>query len=310
MEIMAAVDEYLATKAPTWTHKSYQWYRKILGSFLKWCEANNVSELDRLTAVHVQAFVTANPLLSDNTKHHRAQIVKGFLRWCSDDPDFGVKEKTIKRIEMPVVEEQDVAIFSDSEIARLLTACEHTRHSLRNRALLLILLDTGIRLSEACYDGERPEETTGLRVEHVILGRPHAESYIIVMGKGRKPRTLKIGAETRLAVQKYINHARGRSEYPYLFLAQGDTPLSVRTVDQLMKTLGKIARVPDTHAHRFRHTFAIHQLMAGTSALVLMQLLGHTTLEATKIYTRALTQMQTRQASISVVDVMRRKRKQ
>lgn len=308
MDIMAAVDEYLATKAPTWTHKSFAWYRKMLGSFQRWCEANELTDLSQITAVQVQKFVSADPLHSDNTRHHRAQVVKGFLRWCSMDEDFGVKEKIVKRIEMPVVEEQEITIYSDIEIMRLLNACEQTRYKLRNRALLLLLLDTGIRLSEACYDGERPEETTGLLLDHVIIGPPRGESYIAIMGKGRKPRTLKMGQETRLAVQKYINHERGRSEQPYLFLAQGDTPLSVRTVDQLLKKLGNLARVEDCHAHRFRHTFAIHQLMAGTSALILMQLLGHTTLEATKVYTRALTQMQTRQASVSVVDVMRKKK--
>jgi len=306
---MVAIEEYLATKSPTWTHDSYHWYQKMLGSFLRWCESNNLIDLSQITAVQVQAFVAAEPQLADNTKHHRAQVVKGFLRWCVDDPDFGVKERTVKRIEMPVVEQSEISIFSDEEIQRLLSACDHTRHKLRNRALLLLLLDTGIRLSEACYDGDRPEETTGLLLDHVILGKRGAESYVIVMGKGRKSRTIKIGDETRLSVQKYINHERGRSEHPHLFLAQGNTPLNVRTVDQLLKNLGKQARVVNTHAHRFRHTFAIHQLMAGTSALVLMQLLGHTTLEATKVYTRALTQMQTRQASVSVVDVMRGKRK-
>jgi site-specific recombinase XerD len=97
--------------------------------------------------------------------------------------------------------------------------------------------------------------------------------------------------------------------HPYLFLAQGNAPLSVGTVDHLLKLLGKQARVKNVHAHRFRHTFAIHQLLAGTSAFVLMQLLGHSTLESTKMYVRALSQMQARAASVSVVDEWRKKKR-
>jgi len=75
-------------------------------------------------------------------------------------------------------------------------------------------------------------------------------------------------------------------------------------LEQLILDLGDLAGVPDCHPHRFRHTFAVSQLLNGTSDLVLMQVLGHTSLEATKIYTRAMTQIQARQAAPSVVDRM------
>lgn len=311
MKIVAAIQEYLASKENSWTHDTYRWCSWMLEKrFLPWCTSQKLDELSQLTAVQVQAFVSAEPALSANTKHHRAQVVKGFLRWCSVDDDFGVRGKMVQRIEMPKVEQGEVDIYSEQDIRKLLSACERTRYPLRNRAIVLLLLDTGVRASELCPDSDRPEERTGLLFEHVFLGKRDADSYILVMGKSRKSRTVKLGRETRLATMKYINHERPRDiEHEYLFVAKGRGPLTSRGLEALIQQLGEAAGVKHAHPHRFRHTFAIQQLMAGTSALVLMQLLGHTSLEATKIYTRALSEVQARQASVSVVDEMGKKKR-
>jgi site-specific recombinase XerD len=308
LDICVAIEEYLASKELSWTHDTYRWMSWMLQQrFLSWCRSQNLQELSQLTAVQVQRFVNAEPGLSDNTKHHRAQIVKGFLRWCSVDEDFGVREKMVKRIEMPKVEQPEIEIFSQQEIQRLLAAAAETRYALRNRAIVLLLLDTGVRASELCPDSDRPEERTGLLLEHVFLGQRNTESYILVMGKGRKSRTVGLGRETRLATMKYLNHERPRGvTHPYLLVAKGGEALTSRGLESVIQDLGERARVRNAHPHRFRHTFAIQQLLAGTSAFVLMQLLGHSSLESTKIYVRALSDLQARQASVSVVDELQK----
>ena len=126
------------------------------------------------------------------------------------------------------------------------------------------------------------------------------------MGKGCKSRTIGPGQETSMAMRRYLNRERGHSTCLYVFLSCDDEPISVRVLQQLLHELGDLARVPDCHAHRFRHTFAVNSLLNGTSDLVLMQLLGHTTLEATKIYTQAMTQVQARNVTSSVVDRLKR----
>jgi integrase/recombinase XerD len=197
--------------------------------------------------------------------------------------------------------------LSDDELHRLFRACDRTRHPHRNRAILYTLLETGVRASELCLDAERPKEETGLLMENLILGRG-TESYIRVIGKGSKVRTVPIGDATRQIVQKYLNRERPNKENPYVFLAQGGLPLSVKRLEETLHVLGDHAGIEDVHPHRFRHTFAVNQLIAGTSSFVLMQLMGHTTLEATKTYTRALTQLQSRRAATSVVDEMKKRR--
>lgn len=308
MDISGAIEEYLAVKQNSITTSTYEWYATFLSLFADWCTQHQLIDLSALTPPHIQQFVAASPTPNTHTRHARAQVIKGFLAWCAEDPDMGIKERTVKRIQMPKMEQSDVSIFSDEEIFRLFRACEKTKHPHRNRAILHILLDTGIRAAELAFDSTRPEEETGLRLENIIFSRA-GDSFVRVMGKGRKVRTVGIGQETQLAIRKYLNRERTRSESPYVFLGQNRDPFSVRMLQQLLHRLGELADVSDCHTHRFRHTFAVSQLMNGTSSLVLMQLMGHTTLEATKIYTRAISHVQARKAASSVVDRMKRKQR-
>jgi integrase/recombinase XerD len=304
MDISAAIDEYLGSKQNSITQKTYTWYAMFLNQFADWCAAQHLNDLSSITAPQVQQFVASGRTSNTNTRHHRAQVIKGFLNWCAVDDDFGVKEKTVRRIEMPKVEQSDVDIYSDAEIDHLFKACDKTRQPYRNRAILHLLLDTGIRASECCYDGRRPQEHTGVILENIVLGRG-GESFLLVMGKGRKARTVGFGQDTERAIRRYLNRERGRSEWDFLFLSREGGPMSVRMLQQLLGTLGKLAGVQNCHAHRFRHTFAVNQLLNGTSSLVLMQLMGHSTLDSTKIYIRAMTHIQARRSATSVVDTMR-----
>ncbi len=307
MDISDALEEYLGAKQNSVTRDTYKWYEYHLTSFVGWCTEHKLRDLKELTPTHVQQAISAHPSVNTNTRHGYAQVIKGFLRWCSEDDEMGVRERTVKRIELPKTIQPDIQIYTDAEVIQLFRACDKLRHPHRNLAALHLLLDTGIRASEMCYDGTRPEEETGLRMEHLVISRGE-ESYIWVMGKGRKPRTIGLGNETRLAIQRYLNRERGHSESPYVFLAQGDEPWSVRMLQQFLDKLGEVARVDNVHAHRFRHTFAVNQIMQGTSDLVLMQLMGHTTLDSTKIYTRSMSQLQARKAAPSVVDRMKKRR--
>lgn len=301
MNITDAIEEYLGAKQNSLTHDTYQWYDYHLGTFEKYCTATNILELKQITPSSVQKAVSSHTSTNTNTLHGYVQVIKGFLRWCSEDDELGIREKTVRRIELPKTTQPEIEIYSNVEIMRLFRACDQLRHPHRNRAALHLLLDTGIRASEMCVDGTRKEEDTGLRMENLVMGRG-SESYITVMGKGRKVRTIGVGNETRLAVQKYTHRERTHSGSPFFFVAQGDEPWSVRMLQQFLGKLGEVTGIENVHAHRFRHTFAVHQLMNGTSDLVLMRLMGHTTLESTKIYSRAMSNIQARKAASSVVD--------
>jgi site-specific recombinase XerD len=307
MLITDAIEEYLAAKKNAVTHDTYAWYAILLDQFQVWSNSHSLVHLNEIKPTHISQYVADTPSKNTHTRHGRAQVVKSFLQWCAEDDEMGVKDRTVKRIEMPKIEQSEIILFTDSEMRALFKACNQMRNPHRNNAIVHTLLDTGVRASELCYDATRPEEETGLLSTNLFLGRD--DSYIRVMGKGRKPRSIGLGTNSSSALRRYLNRERGHSPSPYVFLSRGDEPLSVRMLQQFLHQLGTLAHVDDCHPHRFRHTFAVSQLMHGTSDLVLMQLMGHTTLESTKIYTRAMTSLQARQASSSPVDHLNARRK-
>jgi site-specific recombinase XerD len=90
VEITTAIDEYLSTKQVSIRWSTYDWYSRFLGQFEKWAKDHELTDLSQITAGHVAGFIADTPSRNTYTRHHRAQIVKGFLSWCAKDPDMGV----------------------------------------------------------------------------------------------------------------------------------------------------------------------------------------------------------------------------
>jgi len=318
MDIQQAVTEYEYATAGL-TSMTKRWYTYKLKYFLSWCERYNYT-LEDLTPARIRRYLQflrseykqANgKQLSDYTIHGYAQVVKGFLSWCSQEEglDQYVSEKAVARIELPKVEKKLIPTFTPDEIERLFMACtkEPTPQLVvRNRAIVAVLLDTGARVSELFVDPARSErEHTGLLLENVYLAEKDA--YIKVTGKGRKEREIALGAKSRLYLHRYITRYRGRSTSSYAFLSRTGEPLTARGAQQVIYRLAERAGVDDCHPHRFRHTFAVNYLRAGGDLYALSRLLGHTSVNVTEVYLRSYQSEQMRQGKrISVVSEMTR----
>ncbi len=300
MTISDAIDEYLDCKKNAVTHKTFIWYEARLKFLLTWATEHDITDLKDITTPIIQHCISDVQTTNSYTRRGYAQVFKTFLLWCSLE-DSGVKERTVKRIEMPKLQISEIYLFTDKDIESLIRACDKVPYPNRAKAIVHLLLDTGIRVSELAYDNMRPQEETGLRMEHVYLGRDD-ESYIRVMGKGRKTRSLSVGDATRIALKRYIKRERGNNDSPYVFLSRLDEPLSVRMCEQIISDLGDLAGVHPCRPHLFRHFFAVRSLLSGVSEVVLMKLLGHTSLEATKVYIRAMTEEQARKIAPSIID--------
>lgn len=155
----------------------------------------------------------------------------------------------------------------------------------RDRAILLFLLDTGVRVSELCG-----ADICDVDFE---LGR------VLVTGKGNKSRYVYLGRISRQALWKYLDDrepsARSRTNEPLFVSQNGLYRMTRGSVGQLIKRLGNKVGETGLHAHRFRHTFAIQFLRNGGNIFELQQLLGHTTLDMVKHYVR-LAQMDLKEA--------------
>jgi site-specific recombinase XerD len=139
----------------------------------------------------------------------------------------------------------------------------------RDRAILLLLLDCGLRVSEAA----------GLR-----LGDLRPDGTLKVRGKGSKERIVPVGGTARTAIVRYIGQRGAGAPDEALFLGRRG-PLDGRGMQQVMKRLKLRAGITGRCSpHSLRHTFARSYLVNGGDMFSLQRILGHTTLDMVKRY--------------------------
>jgi len=141
----------------------------------------------------------------------------------------------------------------------------------RDRALILTLLDTGLRAGEL----------VGLRLEDLDF---ESQRIQVRHGKGNKQRAVRIGERASEAVQHYLEQFRGFGLGP-LFLTCRGQPLCRSAMRTIFQRLGKEASVPKVHPHRFRHTFATWAIEQQAREIDVQFLLGHSTPAMLRRYT-------------------------
>jgi len=205
-------------------------------------------------------------------------VLSCFFSWLVSE-DF-ITENPMAKIRVSKPKPKVVTPYSPEEIRRMLAVCDfdyaHGAKFLgsRNRAMILMLLDTGIRLSEL----------TGMHVVDI-----DAESgKFKVLGKGRKERTVRLGKTARKALWRYLMH-RPQNKSSELWLTEEGKPLNLSGVQSMVKRLKQRAGVNSSGSvHRFRHTFALDFLRADKNVFNLQYLLGHSDLDMVRRYTAAL----------------------
>jgi site-specific recombinase XerD len=141
----------------------------------------------------------------------------------------------------------------------------------RNKAIIYMFLDTGLRLSELAN-----LQMTDINMEQGIIK---------VTGKGDKERLVRIGIKTQKALWNYIAHRP--VDVDYVWLGRDNAPFTIDGIVQMIRNLGKKHSIR-LSPHKLRHGFAISFLRNGANPFELQIALGHTTLEMTRRYTQAL----------------------
>lgn len=288
--------------------------RGFIQRFIWWLEneAQLPLTLDSLDAPTVRRFLTyaraANPSGRFGRTHPCSKreaapnTVFGYYRELSAFSKFLVSEELLdedplEKVKRPKVPPHLIEPFTVAEVQALVDATRETTSPLRNRVIIKLLADTGMRVSEL----------TSLTCGSVL------QDQIVITGKGNKRRHVFLGQKVRRDLKLYLAKERqGAGDEEPLFICDGGTkrgePLSGNGVRIMMRGLGRIAGIEGKRCspHTTRHFFACECLKAGMSGFELMRLLGHTDLEMTKRYLN-LTQADLQKAhrSASPVDRLR-----
>lgn len=178
----------------------------------------------------------------------------------------------MEAVPSPKARPDQVQPFTREQIGYLISAAKRSQQPRRNEALVLFLLDTGLRASELCSLRLRDMDLQGHRCT--------------VLGKGNKRRTVPFGGTATKALWQYLREDPRDDDDPVFFSERSREPLKRSGLRQLLERLGKAGRIEVTRCspHTLRHTFAAEFLRAGGNVFTLQQLLGHTTLSMTNRY--------------------------
>ena len=249
-------------------------YRREVASFIQFC--HDTLAIKPYTADHfalesflqyrLQETLSRTRVISALRSFFRYLILEGY---CSDDPTHLLDSSRCSR-RLP-------RVLSSEDVTKLMNSIDTEKIlGLRDRTLYEMIYSSGLRISEA----------VNLTIEQVMMD----EGLVRIVGKGDKERVVPLGEEAEYWLKLYLLQAR-----PYLLRHAQIHPAEVFISQQgkkltrqgIWKTLKKIAKETgiSTKVHTLRHSFATHLLENGADIRAVQQLLGHSDIAATQIYT-------------------------
>lgn len=269
LTVQDAITEFmLHQKASRHSPNTLHSYEYALGRLENWLALQGITTFDGIDPKALRAFmVQLEDLgLAPNSIHLIMRAVRALCRFL--EREELILKSPMARVTMPRVDKRILPAFTDSEVSKLLGACSGADWlSVRNHALILFLLDSGVRLHEC----------SALTVDSI----DRQTGVMRIMGKGRRERITRVGAKTLRAMNRYL---RARDAEPGGALWVGiKGPMTSWGIAETLEKLGKRAGV-HAHPHKFRRTCALMLLRNGADVFSVQHLLGHSDLTVLRRY--------------------------
>ncbi len=214
--------------------------------------------------------------LSDRSQARIISGLKAFYKFLLTE-DY-IKEDPTTLLEGPKLSKKLPDTLSFEEIETLIGALDLSKdENVRNKAMLETLYSSGLRVSELI----------NLQISNLFFD----SEYVRVIGKGNKERIVPIGSEALKHIEIYLEHVRKKlPQYPkfsdVLFLNRRGKPLTRVMIFLVIKKLAEeIGLNKSISPHTFRHSFATHLIEGGADLRAVQQMLGHSSITTTEIYT-------------------------
>jgi integrase/recombinase XerD len=283
VSLSQAIEGYfLAAHARRLSSHTLTDYDRTFRRFEEWLGRD--PPLADLGARDIRRFLNSLNGLSDKTVLNYHTGLSALWTWAVKE--HLVPEHVVREVEPPRPEEREIVPYTEQDVKAMLAACDRSRRyrrpgkrvcdherpsALRDRAIILLLVDTGMRASELC----------GLLVRDLDL----TNRRLKVMGKGRKERVLPFSARTAQVMWRYL---ASRDDVDvrraYVFATRDGLGMSRFALRRVLERIGERAGVLGVNVHRFRHTFAIQFLRNSGNVFALQRMLGHSTLEMVNRY--------------------------
>lgn len=278
MRLSSAKDEFtFHCQCRNLSPKTIKNYGKQIDYLVRFLEqTEDITHIQDVEPQHIKAFLMRMKQ-TNHTPNYLNDLLKAykvFFRYAFEEGY--TKTLLTERIHNVKAPKVIIRTFTEAELKRMVNYYQgHDFLTIRNKVIMLMLIDTGIRLSEL----------TGLTEEQLKY------DYIIIRGKGAKEHVVP---KSPLLGKWLIKYMAVRNSYflyqaipSNLFLSRNGKPLTSTMIDHIVKEAGSACNVSAdvrVSAHTFRHTYAQYQLKNGLDIYSLSRLLGHENISITQTY--------------------------
>lgn len=259
--------------------KTRENYGRYLKSFLVWSKIKSVKDIDADSIRDFRLYLARSPRgaeLKKLTQSYYIIALRNFLKYLIKR-DLAVFSPD--KIELPKISMRQIEIPDERDLARLFGMPDGTLRGLRDKAILEILFSTGLRLSELCALNR-----------YTDLGR----GEMSIRGKGGKVRVVFLSDEAKAAIKNYLGKRDDAEEAMFISFAGNPKMksqkvigrITPRAVERLIQGYAKKAGIQDrVTPHMLRHLFATDLLINGADLRSVQELLGHSNISTTQVYT-------------------------
>ncbi len=250
-------------------------YRYTLGRFLRTLAEDSIPlDASAVRPEHLYRYLGRFNALTLDTRHRYFREVRCLFNWLVASGYLSATPFAhLRNVRLP---QKIVRVFTPDDLRQLLAACPATPLGARDRAVLMTLLDTGLRVSELVR----------LTLDDVDL---ETQRLRVLYAKGNRQRVAAFSDDCGQELLSYLG-ARGHEPGP-LFCASNQhgslrqtVALRPNGVKQMLRRLGRTTGLAKVHAHRFRHTFATWAIEQGARELDVQLLLGHSSPDMVRRY--------------------------
>lgn len=232
--------------------------------------------------------------ISGATVHHYVRGLKTFGSWLA--AEGFIPSHPLATLKAPKVEEKQLVPLSEEEERKLIeTYDDNNPNDCRSKAIFLLMLDTGLRLGEVIH----------LEEPNVDLD----SGFVLVMGKGRKERSVPFGFTTEKVLRKYATFFRPDPANPHFtefFLSPDGYPLTDKALKMVFDRARRRTGIRRLHAHLLRHTYGIRAQENDMPTITLQHYMGHSSSKVTERYAHAAQSEKLKRArGYSPVDLLR-----
>ena len=248
-------------------------YARDLYKLSKYLKSTNINHYNQIDDGTCSAWLGSLYALEQNPRSIQRHLssAKGFFKFLKKN--LLIESSPFELVTAPKAANYLPEVLSPEDVSQLLNFKPSDSLEIRDLAIIELMYSSGLRVSEAA---------------NVNLDDFEEEkSFLRVFGKGSKTRLVPIGRYAKDAIENWIiERAKFSKESNALFINLKGTRLTVRSIQLRLKRMATKQGLPPVHPHMLRHSFATHMLESSGDLRTIQELLGHSSLSTTQIYTK------------------------